>query len=81
MSNVRAQNMFAIAGLVYKDRYIFDGLYRRDGSSLFGANEKWNNYYRLSAAYRITQDIEIPGVQELKLNVARGTAGDRKSVV
>ncbi len=77
MSNVRAQNMFAIAGLVYKDRYIFDGLYRRDGSSLFGANEKWNNYYRLSAAYRITQDIEIPGVQELKINVARGTAGQR----
>ena len=74
---VRAQNMFAIAGFVYKDRYIFDALYRRDGSSLFGVNEKWNNYYRLSAAYRITQDIEIPGVQELKLNVARGTAGQR----
>lgn len=75
--NVRAQNMFAIAGFVYKDRYIFDGLFRRDGSSLFGENERWNNYYRLSAAYRITKDIEIPGVQELKLNVAKGTSGQR----
>tara|TARA_R110002050_G_scaffold32294_7_gene83217 strand:- start:1261 stop:4350 length:3090 start_codon:yes stop_codon:yes gene_type:complete len=75
--NVRAQNMFAIAGFVYKDRYIFDGLFRRDGSSLFGVNQKWNNYYRASAAYRITKDIEIPGVQELKLNVARGTSGQR----
>lgn len=75
--NVRAQNMFAIAGFVYKDRYIFDALFRRDGSSLFGVNQKWNNYYRASAAYRITKDIEIPGVQELKLNVARGTSGQR----
>lgn len=74
---IRAQNMFAIAGFVYKDRYIFDGLVRRDGSSLFGENEKWNNYYRVSAAYRISQDFEIPGVQELKVNVAKGTSGQR----
>ena len=75
--NVRAQNMFAIAGFVYRDRYIFDGLFRRDGSSLFGENERWNSYYRLSAAYRITEDIDIPGVQELKLNIATGTSGQR----
>ncbi|WP_405609029.1 SusC/RagA family TonB-linked outer membrane protein [Polaribacter sp. Asnod1-A03] len=74
---VTAQNYFAIAGFVYKDRYIFDGLYRRDGSSLFGANSRWNDYYRASAAYRISQDIEIPGVQELKINIARGTSGQR----
>ena len=74
---VLAQNYFAIAGFVYKDRYIFDALYRRDGSSLFGKNQRWNNYYRFSAAYRITQDIEIPGVQEMKINVAMGTSGQR----
>ena len=73
----RAQNLFAIVGLVYKDRYIFDGLYRKDGSSLFGENERWNDYYRISGAYRITQDINIPGFQELKINAARGTAGQR----
>ncbi len=73
----RAQNLFAIASLVYKDRYIFDGLYRKDGSSLFGANERWNDYYRVSGAYRITQDITIPGVQELKISAAHGTAGQR----
>lgn len=74
---VTAQNYFAIAGFVYKDRYIFDGLYRKDGSSLFGGNNRWNDYYRASAAYRISQDVEIPGVQELKINIARGTSGQR----
>jgi len=76
---VRAQNLSVIAGFVYKDRYIFDGLVRRDGSSLFGENKRWNNYYRVSAAYRISQDIKIPGVQELKLLVSQGTAGNRPS--
>ena len=60
-----------------KDRYIVSGLYRRDGSSLFGSNARWSDFYRISGAYRVTQDIHIPGVQELKLHVAQGTAGLR----
>ncbi len=60
-----------------KDRYIVSGLYRRDGSSLFGSDARWANFYRISGAYRVTQDIHIPGVQELKLHVAQGTAGLR----
>ncbi|NPA36304.1 MAG: SusC/RagA family TonB-linked outer membrane protein [Chlorobi bacterium] len=73
----RAQDYFAIASFVYKDRYILDGLYRRDGSSLFGENERWHDYYRVSGAYRISEDINIPGIQEMKINAARGTAGQR----
>ncbi|MDE3151577.1 MAG: TonB-dependent receptor plug domain-containing protein, partial [Gemmatimonadota bacterium] len=60
-----------------KDRYLVSGLYRRDGSSLFGSEARWSNFYRISGAYRVTQDIHIPGVQELKLHVAQGTAGLR----
>jgi TonB-linked SusC/RagA family outer membrane protein len=73
----RAKNLFAIAGFVYKDRYIFDALYRNDQSSLFGPNNRNNNYYRVSAAWRVTEDIDIPGVQELKIHAAQGTSGQR----
>ncbi|MDG1398165.1 MAG: SusC/RagA family TonB-linked outer membrane protein [Polaribacter sp.] len=76
-SQVTAQNFFAIAGLIYKDRYIFDGLYRKDGSSLFGENNRWNDYYRVSAAYRISEDIDVEWLDELKINFALGTAGQR----
>ena len=75
--DIRAENLFAIASLIYKNRYIIDGLYRRDGSSLFGENERWHNYYRVSGAYRISQDFEIPGIQELKIRAAYGTSGLR----
>lgn len=60
-----------------KDTYIFSGLYRRDGSSLFGANARYSNFYRVSGAWRLTQNWHIPGFQELKLHVAQGTAGLR----
>lgn len=77
--NERAQNYFAILGLDYKDRYLFDGMFRYDGSSLFGPDARWNPYYRLSGAYRISEDVSIPGIDELKIRAAHGTAGIRPS--
>ncbi|HET9424283.1 MAG TPA: SusC/RagA family TonB-linked outer membrane protein, partial [Gemmatimonadaceae bacterium] len=62
-----------------KDRYLVDALYRRDGSSLFGSANRWADFYRVSGAYRISEDFQIPGVQELKIRAARGTAGLRPS--
>lgn len=73
----RAQNAFFIVGLDYMDRYILDAMYRIDGSSLFGENERWNDYYRVSGAYRISQDVQIPGISEFKVHAALGTAGQR----
>ncbi len=72
-----AQNYFGILGIDYKDRYLLDLMYRKDGSSFFGPDARWADYYRVSAAYRVTEDIKIPGVQELKLRAATGTAGIR----
>ena len=73
----RTINYFVSQSFDFKDRYILDALYRRDGSSLFGSAERWQNFYRIAGAYRITEDFHIPGVQELKLRAARGTAGLR----
>lgn len=72
-----AENYFGIVSLDYKDRYIFDGMYRIDGSSLFGEDERYNDYFRLSGAWRITEDFDIPGVQEFKIRGAYGTSGQR----
>ncbi|UII23500.1 SusC/RagA family TonB-linked outer membrane protein [Fulvivirga ligni] len=73
----KAQNYFAILGLDWRDKLLFDGMFRYDGSSLFGPDSRWNSYYRLSGAYRITEDVEIPGINELKIRAAYGTAGMR----
>jgi TonB-linked SusC/RagA family outer membrane protein len=74
---IRARDVFAVSTFEIKDRYFVDGLIRRDQSSLFGADERAQTYHRLSAAYRASQDVHLPGVDELKLRVSHGTAGLR----
>jgi TonB-linked SusC/RagA family outer membrane protein len=73
----RAQNYFANLRLDYDSKYIVEGLIRRDESSLFGANNRTRTFYRVSGAYRLSQDITIPGVQEFKLRASYGTSGQR----
>ena len=74
---IRANDMFAVTTFEIKDRYILDGLVRRDESSLFGSNQRTAVYQRVSAAYRVSEDLHLPGVDEFKLRVSSGTAGLR----
>ncbi|NCQ11724.1 MAG: SusC/RagA family TonB-linked outer membrane protein, partial [Bacteroidetes bacterium] len=76
-SNVISENIFFTAMMDYKDRYIIDFLIRRDGSSLFGEDNRYTNYYRVSSAYRLSEDIKIDGINEIKLRASIGTAGLR----
>lgn len=77
IENERAQNYFSILSLDWRDKLLFDGMFRYDGSSLFGPDARWNPYYRVSGAYRISQDLHIKGIDELKVRAAYGTAGLR----
>ncbi|MFT3748560.1 MAG: SusC/RagA family TonB-linked outer membrane protein [Agriterribacter sp.] len=72
-----ANNYSAVLSTDYKGKYILDGLVRRDGVSLFGADVRWKTFYRVAGAWRISEDIKIPGIDELKLRAAYGTAGLR----
>jgi TonB-linked SusC/RagA family outer membrane protein len=74
---IRNQNYLAITTFDIKDRYILDGLIRRDASSLFGPDSRWATYSRGSAAWRVTQDFTIPYVDEWRLRASYGTAGLR----
>lgn len=73
----RADGYFGITNLVYKDKYILDGLVRNDGSSLFGPDARRQWYYRLAGGWRLGKDLNINGLDELKLRAAYGTAGGR----
>jgi TonB-linked SusC/RagA family outer membrane protein len=77
IQTIRTENGNVVENLNYGDRYLMQIVERRDGSSLFGANNRWANYYGISGAWRISQDFHIPGFQDLKIRAARGTAGLR----
>lgn len=74
---VRNKNYYGITSFDINDRYLFDGLVRRDGSSLFGPDSRYATYYRVSGAYRLSQDFHINGIDELKIRGSYGTAGLR----
>jgi TonB-linked SusC/RagA family outer membrane protein len=79
-SEIRSMGYYLITALDYKGKYILDGLVRRDGSSLFGAQQRWHNYFRVSGAWRLGQEDWWPlarSVPEFKLRGSYGTAGAR----
>jgi TonB-linked SusC/RagA family outer membrane protein len=74
---IRNQNYFAITTFDIKDKFIVDGLLRRDQSSLFGKDQRNKLFKRLSGAYRLSEDLHLPGVDEFKLRASYGEAGLR----
>ena len=80
-SSVRGIGMFLSTDLDYDDKYILSGLIRRDGSSLFGAGNRWATFGRVSGAYRLSQEKWWPSsvVNEFKLRASQGSAGGRPS--
>lgn len=76
-TTIRNRNAFAITTFDIKDKYILDGLVRRDESSLFGSNQRKSYYYRLSGAWRANEDLKIKGFDEIRLRASYGTAGLR----
>jgi TonB-linked SusC/RagA family outer membrane protein len=75
--NIAGEGFALIAALDYKGKYIFDGVVRWDGSSLFGADQRWQNYYRGSVAWRLAQEPWwfVDAFDEFKIRYSYGTAG------
>ncbi len=65
----------------YLDRYIVDVNFRQDRSSLFGTENRVNNYNRLSFAVRLSEhgfwDPMRGILNEFKLRFSNGTSGNR----
>ncbi len=76
---VRQLGMFANLDVDWQGKYIFSGLVRRDGASLFGADRRWQTYGRGSVAYRLSEEswFGIDAVSDLKFRASVGQAGNR----
>lgn len=63
----------------YKGKYLFQGSIRRDGSSVFGKNNRWGYFPSGSVAWRISSEKfmqHVKMVNDLKLRVSYGTTGN-----
>lgn len=75
-------SVFSRIGYNYKGRYIVQGSYRRDGSSRFGATNKWGNFLSASAAWRFSDENFMkwakPALVDAKLRYSIGQLGNDK---
>ncbi|QHW01159.1 SusC/RagA family TonB-linked outer membrane protein [Spirosoma endbachense] len=70
---------FARLNYNYKDRYLVQGSIRRDGSSVFGANNQWGYFPAVGAAWRINQEGFMQNqnlFNDLKLRASYGVTGN-----
>ncbi len=66
---------FARVNFNYNDLFYVQGVVRREGSSKFGANNKWAWFPAASAGVNIANLASIPQVDELKFRVGYGITG------
>lgn len=62
----------------YKDKYLFAASLRAEGSSKFGANNRWGYFPSVSAAWRLSEESflqDVSYVDELKLKIGYGVTG------
>jgi len=72
-------SMFSRLNYTFKDKLFLEASFRRDGSSRFGPENRWGNFYAFGAGYdlmneNIMQRQEI--FSELKLRVSYGIQGN-----
>ncbi len=67
---------FGRATLNFNDTYFFSGSLRQEGSSRFGADEKWGLFPAVSAGVDLVRAAGITGFDQLKLRVGYGVTGN-----
>lgn len=66
------------------NRYLFTGSFRRDGSSVFGVNNKWGDFPSASVAWQINKESFMANqnlFNELKLRAGYGVTGNQQGLL
>lgn len=76
-------SVFSRLNYAYADKLFLDASYRRDGSSRFGPDNRWGDFYALGIGYRL---IEEPFLQsqnllsDLKVRASYGVVGSNNNI-
>ena len=73
------QSFFARANAVISDKYLLNASFRMDGSSKFGADNKYGFFPAVSGAWILSEESFIPeAFSNLKLRVGYGITGNQE---
>jgi TonB-linked SusC/RagA family outer membrane protein len=72
-------SMFASANFNYKNRYVVSGSFRRDGSSRFGPNNRYGNFWAVGGSWNVDKEKfmeNVRAISQLKLRASYGVNGN-----
>ena len=75
------QSLFLRGGVNYLDRYLFTATVRRDGSTKFGANNKYAVFPSLAVAWNIAEEEFLKSntkINQLKVRLGWGKTGNQE---
>ncbi len=75
-SDYATNSVFSNGSLNYKDRYVISGSFRRDGSSVFGAKNRWGNFYSVGATWNINEEEFLKNSNVFSLLKIRSSYGE-----
>jgi TonB-linked SusC/RagA family outer membrane protein len=70
---------FTSANLSFQNKYVLSGSFRSDGSSRFGINNKYGNFWSIGASWNVEREKfiqNIPAISQLKLRASYGQNGN-----
>ena len=76
---VRNISFYGRASYSYAGRYMLQATLRRDGSSVFGKDNRWGTFPSVSAAWNITEEEfmkSVEAISTLKLRAGYGVSGN-----
>jgi TonB-linked SusC/RagA family outer membrane protein len=79
-SESKLMSLYGKVNYSYDDRYLLTGTFRRDGSSKFGANNKWANFPSAAFAWKLHNEEfmkDVTSVNEAKIRISYGLSGNQ----
>ena len=78
LSTLRMISLYSRVNYSFDSRYLLQATVRRDGSSAFGANNRWATFPSVSAAWRISEEgfMKNSKFDDLKFRVGYGVSGN-----
>lgn len=79
-TEVRALSFLSEVSYSFKERYFASASFRRDGSSIFGANKRWGNFGAVSASWLLSEENFFTSLKEIasmvKIRASYGIVGN-----
>ena len=69
-------SIFSALDVNFQNKYVISGSFRRDGSSVFGANHRWGNFYSVGGSWNLNEEDFIKNISMISLLKLRASYGE-----